>query len=541
MILLRLALRSHRTGIIASVAIGSLGGLLNAFSFVQVAGTTHAERVAFAHQMEILGRQFSYLLPAPIQLDTMGGYLTWRYFGTTALIYAVWAALASTGAARGDEERRLTELWLASGVSRVRWLAVRLAGFVLASFASIGLTMLITVGGTAIAGDALPAGGVVLEAVAIGTLTIFAFGLGLCTAQLFVARRAAALGACGLLLALFLLNSAARSGVDLGVARWLSPFYWFDRSTPLLAGGTLDAIGTALLLGAGALLATLATLAFLRRDIGGTLIAVHPRTARRTARPSGDPLLRVRVLAAVDQQRGWIAGWAIGLSVLAYFLVSIAKVLVDALLSDDVPGLRQYLRASGISSYSDYVGVVWFDTALLLLAIFVVVQVNGWAADDADGRLDFTLAQPVSRRRVVLERIAALLVAAAIVAGVSTAVVYGAATANGLEVPAGRLAVAALLTLPVAFALGGIGHALVGWRPRLAVALLGIVTAISYFTQQFAPIFGWPDWVKRTSVFALYGTPLSRDDWSGIATLIGMGLLGTVLAVVTMGRRDLGT
>ena len=539
MILLRLALRSHRTGIITTAVIAGIAGLLNAFGFVQIAGSTHAERVAFAHQMEIIGRQFSYILPPPIQLDTMGGYLTWRDFSTISIIYAIWGVLAATGAARGDEERRLTELWLASGVSRTRWLIGRTAGFLLASTLSIAVMMAVTAAGAAAAGDPLPAGGIALEGVAYVGLTLSAFGIGLAVAQLFVTRRGAALAASGLLIGLFFLNSALRSGVEVGVARWLSPFYYFDRSTPLLEGGTLDGAATAILLAAGLLLVTFASFAFARRDVGGTSIAGRRRTTLPTARPSRDPLLRTPVLAAVQQQRAWIAGWAIGMAVLAYVLVSITKVLVDAFTS--IPGLTQYVSALGLTGYSEFVGVIWFGTALLIVAIYVVVQVNGWAADDGEGRLELVLAQPVSRTRVVLERVASLLVAVAIIAALSTLVVYMTANANGVEMPAGRTALAGLLMLPVAFALGGVGLALVGWRPRVAVVVLGVVTAISYFTEQFAPIFNAPPWVQRTSVFALYGLPLSRDDWPGTGILLGIGAAGTAIAITAMRRRDVGS
>ena len=539
MILLRLALRSHRTGALVMAAVSGIGGLLNAFGFVQIAGATHAERLVFAHQMELLGRQFSYILPPPVQLDTMGGYLTWRDFSSISVVYAIWAVLAATGAARGDEERRLTELWLANGVSRARWLVGRAVGFLLASSASIVLMMLITAAGAAVAGDALPAGGMALETVAYVALTSCAFGIGLIVAQLFVTRRAAALAASAVLVALFMLNSAVRSGVDVGAARWLSPFYYFDRSTPLLAGGALDGPSSAVLFVAGVVFSGLATIAFVHRDVGGTLIARRGRTTSSTARPSRDPLLRIPILALVDQQRGWIAGWAIGLAVLAYFLVSITKVLVDAL--ESIPGLTKYLSATGVSGYSDFVGVIWFGTALLIIAIFVIVQVNGWVADDAEGRLELTLAQPVSRTRIVLERIASLLVAVAIIAGLSTLVAYLAATATGVDMPVARTALAGLLMLPVAFALGGVGQALAGWRPRVAVGILAVVTVTSYFTQQFAPIFGWPDWTARTSVFALYGVPLSRDDWPGTGVLMGIGLAGTAIAIAAMRHRDVGT
>jgi len=83
----------------------SAGGLLNAVGFAQIAGDTPAARAVFAQQMELLARQLTYLLPAPAQLDTMAGYLTWRWFGSAVLVYAFWALLAATGAGRGDEER----------------------------------------------------------------------------------------------------------------------------------------------------------------------------------------------------------------------------------------------------------------------------------------------------------------------------------------------------------------------------------------------------------------------------------------------------
>lgn len=537
--LLRLALRSHRGAIITMTIVSALGGASNAFGFVQIAGKTHAERLAFAHSMELIGAQFSYFLPPPVQLDTMGGYLTWRNFSSMSLVFAVWAILAATGLARGDEERNLTELWLATGVSRLRWLAVRTAGFALAATIAIAAMVALVGAAAAAAGDPLPIGGLVLEGLASLALTLCAFGFGVFVAQFFVTRRAAGLAGSGVLLALFFLNSARRSGVDIGALRWLSPFSYFDRSTPLLDGGQLDWSAIVVQLAAAAALITLAALAFVRRDVGGTLITRRGRSSAPSVRPSRDPLLRMPVLAAVEQQRGWIIGWAIGLSILGYFLVSITRTLVDAMLG--IPALAPYFAVLGVAGPADFVGIIWFATALLLIAIFVVVQANGWAADDAEGRLALWLSQPVSRTRIVIERLGSLLVACGVVVAASTFAVYLSARASGLPMPAGRTALAGFLMLPVAFALGGVGEALVGWRPRLAIVLLGIVTGLSYFIQQFAPIFRWPDWTLRLSIFALYGQPLSRDDWGGIAILLAMGAAGAAIAVVTMRRRDIGS
>jgi ABC-2 type transport system permease protein len=540
MTLLRLALRSQRTGLLASTIIGAAGGLVNAVGFAQIAGDNPAARAVFAQQMELLARQLTYLLPAPAQLDTMAGYLSWRWFGSAVLVYAFWALLAGTGAGRGDEERGMVELWLSTGVSRVRLIAVRVVGFAITAAVSIALMLAATDIGAAIGQEPLSSGALALEGLAMWVLALFIFAFGLVVAQLVTTRRGATGMAGIVVLALFMLNAAARSGVDLGAIRWLSPFYLFERSDPLLRGGSLDLPATVVLAVGALVLVAIAIVAFVRRDIGSALLRGKVGISRPDLRPAQDPLLRTPVLAIVDQQRVWIAGWALGLAVLAGFLTSITKTMVDAFGSSDIPMLRAYFDRAGINAYADFVGVIWFSTLLLLISLFVAVQVSGWAADDAEGRLEAILSAPVSRARVVLERIGAVVLACAAIVAVSSLGVYLTASSTGITLPAGRFVFASAAVLPVAYAFSGIGHALVGWRPRVAVAILGTLAVVGYFAQQFAALFQWPDWVSNVSLYALYGTPMSKDDWGGIATLIAIGLAGTAVAIVAMRRRDVG-
>ena len=540
MTLLRLALRSHRTGFLATALVVAAGGLINAVGFAQIAGDNPAARAVFAQQMELLARQLTYLLPAPAQLDTMAGYLTWRWFGSAVLVYVFWALLAGTGAGRGDEERGLVELWLSTGASRVRLIAARLVGFAAVAAVSVAVMLAATDLGAASGQEPLSIGPLALEGLAMWILTLFVFAFALVVAQLVTTRRGAT-GVAGIVvLALFMLNAAARSGVDLGAVRWLSPFYLFERSAPLLRGGSLDIPATAALAVGAVVLVGIAVVAFVRRDLGGPLLRGAPRKSRVEWRPAGDPLLRAPVLAIVDQQRVWIVAWALGLALLAGFLTSIAKTMVDAFGNSDIPMLRAYFERAGINAYADFVGVIWFSTLLLLISLFVAVQVNGWAADDAEGRLETILSAPVSRARVVVERIAAVVIACAVVVAVSSLAVYLTAASTGISLPGGRFIFASAAVLPVAYAFSGIGHALVGWRPRIAVVILGALAVVGYFAQQFGPLFQWPDWVNNISLYALYGTPMSKDDWGGVATLIAIGTAGTAVALVVMRRRDVG-
>lgn len=540
MTIFRLAIRSHRVGMLASAFVGAAGGLLNSIGFAQIAGDNPAARAVFAQQMEIVARQLTYLLPAPAELDTMAGYLAWRWFGSAAIIYAFWALLAGTGAGRGDEERGLVEMWLSSSVSRARLILTRVVAFAAVAAVSVAITCGVTAIGAAVSNEPLPLGGLALQGGAIWALTLAVFAFALFVAQLVTTRRAAS-GIAGVaVLVLFLINAAARSGVDVGLLRWSSPFYLYERSTPLLRSGSLDGPATIALLAVAAVLAALAIVAFIRRDLGAALLRGAPASGRVQWRPARDPLLRLPVLALVDQQRVWIVLWALGLAVLAAFLTSIAKTMVDAFANSEIPLLRVYFARLGIEAYASFVGVIWFGTLLLLISLFVAAQVNGWAADDVEGRLDAILSAPVSRARVVAERILAVIVACAVLVAASSLAVYGTASSAGITLPGGRFVLASAAVLPVAYAFAGIGHALVGWRPRVAVIVIGLVAVVGYFMQQLAPLFSWPDWVKYLSLYQLYGAPLSSDDWSGIATLVGIGIAGTVVAVIAMRRRDVG-
>ncbi len=536
--MLRIALRTHRGGAIFMAIIAAINGVLNGVGFVEVAGRTAAERQEFAQQMAILGRQMSYLLPPPVDLDTIGGYLTWRAFGSLALVYAVWGLLASTGAGRGDEERGQTETWLATGVSRVRYLAARTGGFVAMLLVSLAAGMIVTEVGTLIVDEALPLGGMVLETIDMLALSLVGFALGSLLAQIFLTRRTAAAVGAVVLLALYTLNSAVRSGADLGIVGDLSPFRLFDLSTPLARNASFDTGAVLALVAIAVVLTAISAVAFERRDLGGSIIGLRSERTRATARPSRDPLLRVPVLALVDQQRLWTVGWASALSALAYFLISITRTMIDSLKA--IPSMRGYFERAGLQGYADFVGVVWFSTALLLLCVLVVIQVNGWAADDSEGRLEAMLAAGASRTRIVVERIAALLVGVVIVSAVSSVVASGSAAAADIALPGDRIVVSTILMSPVAFAFAGIGHALVGWRPRVAVVLLSVLAVYSYFVLEFASLFDWPSWLKNTSAFGLYGNPMSSYDWAGVATLLAIGVFGTSAAVLTMRRRDVG-
>jgi len=536
--LIRIALKQQTVGVIALALVVAIGGVLNTLAFVQIAGTTPAERAAFAQQMTLLGAQLSYMLPVPVRIDTLAGYLEWRWFGTLVVIFGIWAAISASGSGRGDEERGLVEQWLAAGVGRARYLITRVAVFAAVAIIVIGamqLSILLSADGEPLAGGDLFAMGFNLLAT-----TLCCYGIALVIAQLVTTRRAAGGIAAGLFIALFLINGAGRTA-DVGAARWLSPFYLFERSRPLTEGGALDPLGIGALLGAGVVLLAIGVVTFARRDLGGTALPGTSRESRGTRSPSRDPLLRLPVLGPLRQQRIWVAAWLVGFVALSASLISITRTIVDSLTSSEVPFLRAYFERAGLSVYDSFVGVIWLSTATLLLSVYAIIQVASWSADDAEGRLATILSAPVSHTRVILERLATLLVAVGLIAAASSVAVYMVAAGQGITLDGGRVALAATLLLTIPFAFGSIGQFVAASRPRMAVVALSAVAVFSYFVQQFVPLFGWPDWVANLSLYTLYGAPMSGDiKWAGVAGLVGIGSVATAASLVALRRRDVG-
>ena len=540
MTLVRIALRQQRTGLIAMTAFVILGGLLNAVGFIEVAGATEAERLAFAQQMQVLGAQLSYMLPVPDQLHTVGGYLQWRAFGLLVLVLGMWAVISATGSGRGDEERGLVEQWVAAGMSRGRYIAVRVAVFTLIAAFALAAGLALTYVVTTWMGETLSAPGVLSSGVNVLANTLACFGIGLVVAQIVTTRRAAGFGAGGLVMALFLMNGASRTS-EIGPLRWLSPFHLAERSKPLTNDGALDLGAVAALLIVAAVLIGVAIVAFVRRDLGAAALPGRSRTNRRTTSPSRDPLLRLPVMALLRHE--WLSTLAslIGIAAMSAFLASITKTILDTLMSSSVPAMRAYFERAGITAYDSVVGAIWLTTLMLILSVYAVVQVNTWSADDAEGRLAAVLTAPVSRSRVVLERTVAFIAAMAVICAAAGATVYVVATNQSLALDTAKLALATALVVLIPFAFAAIGQLVAVWRPRIAVVLLSTVAALSYLLLQFTPLFQWPEWVGNLSLYSLFGMPMSGEvNWSGIAGLVGVGVAATIGALVAFQRRDVG-
>jgi ABC-2 type transport system permease protein len=537
-----ISLRLQRNGLIGMTAFGVIYGAIQSAAYQTAAGATAASRAAFGRQMEVLGPTLTWILPLPVRVDTIGGYLQWRVYGALPALFGFWALMSAAGATRGDEERGLVEQWLTRGAARTRYLVVRMLTFFIAALVAIALTSAAIYLGAAGTGSSLDVAAFAAVSLALLGLTLVCYAITMALAQLVSTRNAGAGLAGAVLLAVFLLNGFSRTIDSVRPsARVLSPFYYYDRSNPLTPGGSFDLPATIGLFVAAAVFGAIAVWLMNLRDIGSPIVQLRVREAPHTTEPAHNPVFRVPVLAALYERRLAIAAWSGGTAVMAVLMASIAKQLTTLVTQ---PGaFHAYLTVAGHGDpLVALTGYFWFGIFELLLAVYAVTQVARWSADDNEGRLEMELTTPVSRWRVVGERFGSLVLATAFVIAVSSLAFYLTAQASGVNLRAGDVAVAGLVMLPFSLTFGGVGAVLVGWAPRATVATLSTLAFLSYLVTQLGPLLRWPDWALKLSVFSLVGNPLTDGVyWNGLWGLLAIIVVGFGLAAVVMQRRDVGS
>ena len=534
-----LGLRLGRWGVVGFSALAFFSSLVQALAFFQFAGRTPAERAAFGKSMTQLASSLTLILPPPMRLDTVGGYVEWRSFGGLAIVFGVWALASAGGAGRGDEERGLVEVALAASLTRFGWIAARFAGFAAASLVAAAIGGLGLVVGAINGGESVSLRAVLDQSVALAALAVSCYALTLLVGQLTSARIATA-SAGVLLLSLFLVNTLSRTFTSLTSWRWLSPFRYYELNHPLVPGSGLEVRAMAVLLVIALVAAGAAAVAFASRDLGSPLLRLPFRSEPTTYEASRSLVWRIPVLRGLYERRSGLLVWAAGIAFLGAVFVSLTKTVIQPLMS--IPALTQFFGGFVQGRlYTSFLGFFWLNTAELLFAAFAIAQLARWSAEDSDGRLEVVLSHPQSRSTVIVERAVVLALGATLITAVSGVVVAIASHNQGMDISAGRLAEGSLLLIPFALVFAAAGSVLAAWNPRAAVGLLGAFAFVSYLIAELGPLFNWPVWLQDFSAFKLFGMPLSSGiDRAGLLTMIAIIIVGFGASILLMERRDVG-
>jgi ABC-2 type transport system permease protein len=509
-----------------------------------------AEYVAFVGNPDQLAdfsrayQAFSFLVGEYVPIDTLGGYMTIEIMVYLAVLLGGWMAVAGVATTRGEEEPGTLDVLLATpqGRQTVFWQKMAALGACL-----VGANLLIAgllAGSLWATSQSLLVTSVVGSLMNSAVLAAFWGAAGALVGQLIARRRTATILSIGLVFGTFLLTNLVETVPGWRGWAGLLPFHYYNLSKPLVPGRGLDAGAVAGLGLATRGLLGLAGWLFSRRDLGAAF-ALGPALVRRARAPSSSALLLGSVFAkSVRDQMGTtlVAGLA-----LALYSAMMVGTVTEALapMYRGMNAIPWFTKLFGpLITNEGYLSVALFFYFPVLLALFALTNVWGWASDEEEGRLEVLVTVPVARGQVLLARYAA---GALSLAGVLSLTLTGILlTAAVLQVPlqTDRVVAAVLAGGPPALVVLVGGLTLAAWlaRPGLAVGVTGGLIVAMFLLDVLAPLFDWPDAIRHLSLFHFYGRPLLDGvAWGDMAGLLVAALLLAGWNFLGFRRRDIAT
>ncbi len=478
-------------------------------------------------------------------------------FGTIASLTLAGMALSFGAAAIAGEERGGTiSLLLANPKSRRHVLVSKAAAMVaLVATASLALCA---------GGIAVPAG----LGVEVGDTQVAAMALHLGVNALFYGFLALAVGgwtgnralASGATAATMVVSFVAVGLLPLvdAVAGGVKaiPWYYFDASDPLVNGVAWGHLAV-LVAGAAAFLA-LAVVGLDRRDLRGRAggrtvldrLRANPITRNVVDRLAGSARVS-RIWVKVASEHQGILAITAGLmfSVMGVLMGPMYTFIDDSLadFGQDLPDTLLALVGQGdISTPQGWFQIETFGlmAPIAVILVTVVIGARALAGEESRRTMGLLLANPVSRARVVVESIVAMVVFAVVVGGATFAGTALGAVLAGLDVSVANLAATSALVTLLGLVFGALALALGAVTGRVPVALYGAAGAALalYLLNAFLPLndslAGW----AKLSPFYYYlsADPLNSGmPWGHAAVLLALAVAIMAVAVPAFSRRDL--
>jgi len=529
-------LRDSRLG--AAIVAVLLGGMVLAGggTMSSTYGTLQA-RQELAAMSASLPPVMRGLYGNPVNVDTLGGFVTWHYAAYIALLAGLWSILALSGTLAGEARRGSLEFVATTSLSRARLALEKVAGHVVALAVVMAVIALAAwVAGVVFArfpGDEIVPAAAVGFAVGLGLKALIAGSIAFAVAP-FAGRGAAAAIGGGLMFGGYVVTSYRAVVPAFDAVAGLSWLGWTADHLPLAGSwdwGSLVpvALVSVALLGIG-------VVAFVRRDVGiaggfrmpalpGAVLGVHGPISRSFG----------EVLPAA-------LAWGTGLGLYAAVMAAASRAFADELAK--IPSLaalvRDILPGVDMTTATGFLEVLFVDFGLVFVGLAAATLVAGRAGDETAGRLELQLGTPLTRASWALASgIGAWLGIAVVTALLALAVGVGVAAAGG-EV---ATPVAGTLVLAIyGAALAGVGFAVGGLiGPSLAGPAVAALAIGTFLVDILGPALTLPDWLQELALSNHVGQPMVGTwDLGGMALCLVLAVGGLATGAWGMRRRDVG-
>jgi ABC-2 type transport system permease protein len=526
--------RDSRLGILVVVALLGVMTAAGGLTMSTTYGTLEARRELAAMSAD-MPPMLRGMYGNPVNVDTLGGFVSWHYGAYFALLAGLWSILALSSTLAGEAHRGSLDFAVATPRSKRSIALEKVAGHVVAigvTAAGVGVVAWLTgaVGAT-LPGDSIPPLAATGFAIGLAIRALIAGSIAFALAP-FLGRGAAAGIAGSLMLGGYVIHSyrtVVPAFDTLGGATWFS---WSAGHVPLAGPSDWPGIGITALVCLGLL--AVGVEAFARRDVGVTIPVPAPRLPHA--------LLGVRARSAgrsaTSCRRRWpgASGSPPACSAAASAPCSTrwrTRLAMAEIFRNLIPGID-------ITTAAGFLQLAFAEIGFVLIGLAAATFIAARSADETAGRLELQLATPLTRARwAVASGVAAWLAIALVTVLLGTAIAVGVASVGQDPVtPAtGTLA----LTL-YGCALTGIGVAVAGLsRASFAMPAVLAFAIGTFLIDMFAPILRLPDWVGQLALTTHLGEPIVGTwDGAGVAACLALAIGGLMIGAWGMGRRDVG-
>lgn len=257
-------------------------------------------------------------------------------------------------------------------------------------------------------------------------------------------------------------------------------------------------------------------------------------------------------LKTLHDQRRALTAWSVSLALLVAMYVAIWPSLrnqpsMSDFLNQMPKAMRSLFAASGadMSTPVGYVQVelLAFMGPLLLIIYSVTAGASAVAGEEDRHTLDLLLANPISRTRIVLEKLAAMTAGAALLGAVTAVALLAEGRLASMSLPVGGVTAAMVHMTLLALVFGAMALAAgaATGHPALSRALPAVVAVVAYIVNGLAPVVSWLKPAQKLSPFYQYsGHDPLRHGLSWPATLVAVStiLVLAAIAVAAFRRRD---
>ena len=512
------------------IGTGAPYGLTAEFSTVEL-------RKAFIAGLTSLPPALRGLLGEPINLETMGGFLSWRVGNFLPVMLGLWPVIALSGTIAGEAAKGSLDL-LASTPQARRAIAVQtLAGHVTAVIlAMLLLAATITFIGTAfykLPGDEIPASAALAHVTLYGVMMLFVGSVAFASGPWFGRTRAMAFGLI-VLFGSYLIYSYATLSPVIDALKPLSFFTWTAGHRPM--AGVSDWPAVLALAGATLVLFGVGVVGFVRRDLGGV---ANVGWLRLPSLPAGIMGPFTRQLA----DRTAIAlAWGLGIGLYGVLIVASADAFSDMI--KNLPQIAAVINAIypglDLTQPSAVLQLTFFSFGSFIIGLAGATFLGAWAGDEGRRRLEVVLSTPTRRATWALRSGLGVMAAIGVVTLV-IAICIGVAVVGQGGDPVAPVAGIGILGL-AAGAFAGVGLAVGGLvRSSLAAGVTGVLIIATLLIDTLGAALKLPQWVLDLSIYKHLGQPMAGIfDPVGIVVALVMLVGGLGLCAIGFTRRDIG-